>query len=84
MNLITDSHTCKWNINKHQKTINNMELEKGFEKIEKTLVNSAAERGLKLEDVAKIKEEIKNDGLSGFEFIEMFRGRLEDKVRIKK
>jgi hypothetical protein len=64
-----------------QKTIDNMELENGYEELERTIVNSATERGILFEDTAKIKKHIKDDGLIGFEFIEMFRGRLEDKIR---
>ncbi|MDD4972163.1 MAG: hypothetical protein PHT07_22275 [Paludibacter sp.] len=57
-----------------------MELKKGYEEMERTIVNSATRRGVLFEDAAKIKDKIIEEGLSGFEFIEMFKARLEENV----
>ena len=55
-----------------------MELEKGYEEMERTVVNSATKRGVLFEDAAKIKDMIIKEDLSGAEFIETLRSRLEE------
>ncbi len=57
-----------------------MELEKGYEKEEREIVNNATENGVPFETAATIKENIKKEGVDGYEFIQMLKGKLRDEI----
>lgn len=57
-----------------------MELEKGYEKEEREIVDNATKNGVSFENAAIIKEKIKEEGVDGYEFIEMFKGKLRDEI----
>lgn len=57
-----------------------MELEKGYEKEEREIVDNATKNGVSFETAAIIKEKIKNEGVDGYEFIQMLKGKLRDEI----
>ncbi len=61
-----------------------MELEKGYENEEKEIVRHATENRVSFETAAKTKVQIKKEGLSGYEFIQMFKGRINDEINRNK
>lgn len=57
-----------------------MALEEGYEKEEREIVNNATENGVSFETAAIIKEKIKKEGVDGYEFIQMLKGKLRDEI----
>lgn len=57
-----------------------MALEEGYEEEEREIVNNATEIGVSFETAAIIKEKIKNEGVDGYEFIQMHKGKLRDEI----